>query len=173
MTLNLEARLRSPALDLAAVRRLAETLAPWALRRASARPGAVSLSFIGSAAIARVHRDALGAPGETDVVTLAYAATPGFPASAENFVNAALARRRGTDRAALDLTAPERDLAWSPDHELALYIAHGFDHLAGGDDASSAGFAVMRRRELAWIRRAEALGLVAGLFKTPRGGRHV
>ncbi|MGI5868937.1 MAG: rRNA maturation RNAse YbeY [Kiritimatiellia bacterium] len=197
MTLTIEARPRSPALDLAAVRRLAETLADWAAesaardgrkpmwtrrpRRVSAsaardgrKPdfGDVALCFVGPAAIARIHRDALGLPGETDVVTLAYAATPTTPAAAEIFVNAALARRRGADRADLDLTAPERRLVWSPDHELALYIAHGFDHLAGADDATPDGFAAMRQRELDWIRRAEDLGLVAGLFKKP-GDRHV
>ena len=172
MTLTIEARPRSPALDAAAVRRLAETLAAWAGGGGAPDFGAVTLCFVGPAAIARVHRQALGLPGETDVVTLAYAAAPGAPAAAEIFVNPALARRRGADRAALDLTAPERRLAWSPDHELALYIAHGFDHLAGADDAAPAGFAAMRRRELAWIRRADGLGLVAGLFKTP-GGSHV
>ena len=177
MTLTIEARPRSPALDAAAVRRLAGTLAGWAARAAARRGraadfGAVTLCFVGPAAIARIHRQALGLPGETDVVTLAYAAAPGATAAAEIFVNPALALRRGAGRAALDLTAPERRLAWSPDHELALYIAHGFDHLAGADDAAPAGFAAMRRRELAWIRRADGLGLVAGLFKTP-GGSHV
>lgn len=178
MTLTIETSLRNPALDVGAVRRLAETLAGWAARAAARRGqtvdfGDVVLGFVGPAAIARIHRQALGLPGETDVITLAYAAAPGTPACAEIFVNPALAFRRGTDRAALDLTAAERRLPWSPDHELALYIAHGFDHLSGADDADSAGFAAMRRRELVWIRRADGLGLVAGLFKKFPGGRYV
>ena len=103
MTLIIEARPRSPALDAAAVRRLAGTLAGWAARAAARRGrasdfGAVTLCFVGPAAIARIHRQALGLPGETDVVTLAYAAAPGATAAAEIFVNPALALRRGADR---------------------------------------------------------------------------
>ena len=67
MTLTIEARPRSPALDAAAVRRLAGTLAGWAARAAARRGrasdfGAVTLCFVGPAAIARIHRQALGLP---------------------------------------------------------------------------------------------------------------
>ena len=45
--------------------------------------------------------------------------------------------------------------------ELALYLAHGLDHLAGRDDAAPAERRAMRRRENGWLA-AEA-GAWAGL----------
>jgi ssRNA-specific RNase YbeY (16S rRNA maturation enzyme) len=35
--------------------------------------------------------------------------------------------------------------------ELALYIAHGFDHLSGADDDTPARRAAMRRTEMRWL----------------------
>ncbi|MBQ3810327.1 MAG: hypothetical protein II839_05855, partial [Kiritimatiellae bacterium] len=49
------------------------------------------------------------------------------------------------------LLPDERALRWNADAELALYLAHGFDHLAGSDDATAAGYRAMRRRELRWL----------------------
>ncbi len=46
--------------------------------------------------------------------------------------------------------APNRP-GWSPSRELALYIAHGIDHLHGADDATPKERQRMRRRELRWI----------------------
>ena len=73
--------------------------------------------------------------GTTDVITIPYAETPGAGATAEVFVNADIAAQRGGQRETPDFAADEADGEWSPQHELALYIAHGFDHLAGGDDS--------------------------------------
>jgi len=47
------------------------------------------------------------------------------------------------------------------DYELALYIAHGFDHLSGADDDTDAKRKKMRATETAWLR--EAGDLVDGL----------
>jgi rRNA maturation RNase YbeY len=52
---------------------------------------------------------------------------------------------------------------WPASRELALYLAHGCDHLCGASDDRRADRARMRRRELRWLRDAERLGLVAGL----------
>ncbi len=38
--------------------------------------------------------------------------------------------------------------------ELALYIAHGCDHLSGEDDKTPAQRQRMRRRELRWLKEA-------------------
>ena len=38
-----------------------------------------------------------------------------------------------------------------PARELALYLAHGLDHLAGADDDVPARRRAMRRRETAWL----------------------
>jgi rRNA maturation RNase YbeY len=45
-------------------------------------------------------------------------------------------------------------------HELALYLAHGLDHLTGADDNTPARRRAMRQRELGWLRRARAAGLL-------------
>jgi len=54
--------------------------------------------------------------------------------------------------------------AGGPDRELALYLAHGCDHLAGADDATPRQRAAMRRRELRWLRAAAHADLLMGLF---------
>ena len=77
---------------------------------------------------------------QTDVVAQAYAAVPGVCAeTAELILNAERARIEGRRR----LGGPAR--------ELALYLAHGLDHLAGHDDDTPARRRAMRRRELAWL----------------------
>jgi ssRNA-specific RNase YbeY (16S rRNA maturation enzyme) len=64
--------------------------------------------------------------------------------SAEIFVN--------VERAVV--TAQKRN-GWSASKELALYIAHGCDHLISGEnDANAAERMRMRRRELRWLREA-------------------
>ena len=77
---------------------------------------------------------------QTDVVVQAYAAVPGVvPATAEVILNAERAGAEGGRRAG------------GPARELALYLAHGMDHLAGHDDATAAGRRAMRRRETGWL----------------------
>ncbi len=53
--------------------------------------------------------------------------------------------------------APQR-AGWSPGHELALYLAHGIDHLHGADDATPPLRRTMRRRELRWLKRLAQQG---------------
>jgi len=48
-----------------------------------------------------------------------------------------------------------RRRGWSASRELALYIAHGCDHLNDAEDATPAGRQRMRRRELRWLRRVQ------------------
>jgi rRNA maturation RNase YbeY len=50
------------------------------------------------------------------------------------------------------------------DHEFALYLAHGCDHLAGHDDRTIRERNKMRRRELLWLKKAARLRLLSGLF---------
>lgn len=171
---TLTMRLRT-GIDKAAVHRLAESLLAMADAVAS-KNGAphfaeISLFMTGDRTMERVHMDAMGLEGTTDVVTLPYAEIPGVGATAEIFVNADLAAERGKDRAALELVADEGAGEWSPQHELALYIAHGFDHLAGGEDSAAAGFRAMRLREIRWVRKAETAGLLAGLYKNKGGSQ--
>ena len=82
---------------------------------------------------------------QTDVVSQAYAAVPGVgAATAELILNAERARAEGRTRAG------------GPARELALYLAHGLDHLAGADDDTPARRRAMRRRETAWLDAAPA-----------------
>ena len=77
---------------------------------------------------------------QTDVVAQAYAAVPGVcGATAELILNAERAQAEGRARAG------------GPARELALYLAHGLDHLAGADDDTPAARRAMRRRETDWL----------------------
>lgn len=76
---------------------------------------------------------------QTDVISLSYAPLPGVPPSAELVVNAERALLEGARRPG------------GPPRELALYLAHGIDHLAGRDDDTPARRRSMRRRETAWL----------------------
>lgn len=77
---------------------------------------------------------------QTDVVSQSYAAIPGVsPATAELVLNAERALAEGARRPG------------GPARELALYLAHGLDHLAGHDDDTPARRRAMRRRETAWL----------------------
>lgn len=100
---------------------------------------------------AETHAAINGAEGPTDVTTQRYDAMPGERDGVygELYVNAARA-----------LAAAPRRRGWSAAKELLLYVAHGMDHLTGADDLDERGYAVMRRRELAWLHAAAALFMV-------------
>ncbi len=86
-----------------------------------------------------------GVRAQTDVVAQAYAAVPGAaPATAAIILNAERAHAEGKTRPG------------GPARELALYLAHGLDHLAGADDDTPARRRAMRRRETAWLDAAPA-----------------
>ncbi len=147
--LNVQRRYR---LDTAALRRLALSLAARAQASALEREPwrEVAVHLLDDASIAPVNATVLGHTGATDVITQRYQACPGEPAGlvGELFVNVERAVR-----------AAARRPGWSPDRELALYLAHGLDHLAGADDQTPAARARMRRRELRWLRLTPAAAL--------------
>lgn len=121
--LSLTHRARATAYDRARLGQLAAAALPHCLATAQknnaelASLPAVEISILGTRAMARVHRDFLGIPGPTDVITFPYG---------EILVCAPVAAAR----------APE--FAHTPTEELALYIIHGLLHLSGHDDASAA-----------------------------------
>ena len=145
---------RTARLDAAALKRLALALAGLAQART---PGEtwreVSVYLLDDAGIAPVNASILAHEGATDVITQRYEPIPGEPDGlvGELFVNVERARDAARKRG-----------GWSADRELALYVAHGFDHLTGADDGTPPERARMRRRELAWLKR---LSLTA-LFQT-------
>ena len=101
--------------------------------------------------IVAANRAVFGRDYITDVISLSYPPMPGELGSAgELIINVDLAKREGAHRAG------------GPDRELALYLAHGCDHLAGNDDTMPTQRASMRRRELRWLRAAKTKGLLTG-----------
>jgi ssRNA-specific RNase YbeY (16S rRNA maturation enzyme) len=106
--------------------------------------------------IAQAHARCFGEAHPTDVITQAYRPIPPERSGrAEILINLDRARR------------PPR--GGSPDHELALYLAHGFDHLGGGRDGTATARARMLRRERRWLAaaRQEGVRLEFGLDEAP------
>lgn len=89
----------------------------------------LAVTLLDDAGITGLNREYFGHDTATDVISFAYGAGVG-----EIFVNAERARRA-------------RRPAW----ELALYIAHGCDHLAGADDNTPARRRRMLARERRWL----------------------
>lgn len=121
--------------------------------RGGCPPGELSIAFLTDAALARLHADFLGDPAPTDVIT--FAGDAGLGLAGEICVSvdtaAAYARAHGGDFSA----------------ELALYVVHGWLHLAGYDDLQLAKKRAMRRAEgraLRLLKAAKALPR----FATPR-----
>ena len=110
---------------------------------------AVSLVLTDNAGIRRIKSKYMHIAEVTDVIAFRYASLPGETDSAwgDVFVNVQRA-------AEYTLTSGNRS------RELALYIAHGCDHLAGEVDDSPAAYARMRRRELRWLKNAASDGLL-------------
>jgi probable rRNA maturation factor len=109
--------------------------------------GELSVVFVGDAEIARIHGDFLNDPTPTDVIT--FPADPAMDFGGEIFVSAdhahAFAARKGLPFA----------------RELALYLVHGYLHLAGYDDLQPEKKRKMRRAE------AKALELLENAHAVP------
>lgn len=113
--------------------------------------GEMTVVLVDDAGSHEVNRVQLGHDYPTDVISFNYAPIPGEAAdgcSGEIVVNAEQACRMGRRYGGAA-------------HELALYIAHGCDHLTGGDDSTPVQRRQMRRRELRWVKEAQNAGLLA------------
>jgi ssRNA-specific RNase YbeY (16S rRNA maturation enzyme) len=111
----------------------------------------VTVVLTGDREMRRLKRLHFGEDVVTDVISLAYAPIPGEcpgAPTADVYVNVQQALR----------VAGRRAVA----REWALYLAHGIDHLRGGRDEVPAGRVSMRRRDLRWVRWAQAQGLLDG-----------
>jgi len=146
MRISIHNAQRRFTLDTAALKRLTLALAGLARARLPNEPAwqEVTIHLLDDAGIAPVNTAIMAHGGSTDAITQRYEPVPGEPDGlvGELFVNVERAARAAPRRA-----------AWSADRELALYLAHGFDHLTGADDHTPAERARMRRRELAWLKR--------------------
>jgi probable rRNA maturation factor len=122
------------------------------LRAAAARSPAawdeVSVVLTDHAGMRAVNREFLGSDDTTDVISFRYPPRPGAPdtrPSGEIIVNVEQACASGPSWG-----------GWQ--RELALYLAHGVDHLSGADDDSPVRRRRMRRRELRWLQAARKAG---------------
>lgn len=109
-------------------------------------PGEISFAFLTDAALAQLHDEFLDDPAPTDVITFPGEAAEGL--AGEICVS--------VDRAIAEARKRRHPFAL----ELALYLVHGWLHLAGLDDLTAPGRRAMRqgeRRLLAALRRARAL----------------
>ena len=141
-------------LNQTAIRRLTGFLLEKSGKRAGIKWGDVSVVLVDNKESLRINQAHLGHGYATDVISFNFDPIPGEPESGmcgEIVVNVEQACRLGKRYG-------------GPDHELALYIAHGCDHLSGEDDNTPARRQRMRRRELRWVNE----GLRGEGVKGPR-----
>lgn len=121
----------------------------------------VSVVLTDDAGIVPVNRTFLDHARTTDVITFTLLPVPGGGAGTcgEIHLNVQRALEEGARRGGS--TALTTDNA---SDELALYLAHGCDHLTGANDRTLMQRRRMRRRELLWIQRARRAGFMAGLW---------
>ena len=116
--------------------------------------GEVCIVLVDDDGIMQTNREYFGKNRPTDVISFNYEPIPGEEDewTGDLIINVDRAVKEGNDRGAVS-------------YELALYIAHGFDHLSGAEDDTDAKRAAMRATETAWLLEASTAGLVEGLFK--------
>ena len=142
MKIHVQNRQRAVPVDLAWLRRFAavalEKCAPYSADRGFAlmHLPEIEVALVSDRVIARVHREFMGLPGATDVITFAHG---------EIVISAQTAQ----------LYAQEyrHPLA----HELALYTVHGLLHLNGYEDATARAAARMHRTQDRILRACLAL----------------
>jgi len=105
--------------------------------------------------ITQSNREYFGKNCPTDVISFRYDPIPGEDEhlSGDLLVN--------VDRAILEGTA-----RGNTDYELALYIAHGFDHLSGAEDDTPGKQKKMRATETAWLCTVSKKGYIKNLIQS-------
>jgi len=113
----------------------------------------MSLLLTDDKGIRKIKRQFFDIDCVTDVISFSLQPQPadGDRQTAEIVVNVERACLEGKKRRGLE-------------HEFALYLAHGCDHLAGHDDRITRERKNMRWRELRWLREAAKLNLLTDLF---------
>ncbi len=111
----------------------------------------VCIVLVDDALITQTNREYFAKDRPTDVISFRYDPVPGEDDawSGDLIINVDRAVQVGPDHQ-------------GPDYELALYIAHGFDHLTGAEDDTDSRRKKMRATETRWLR--EAGDLAEGLF---------
>jgi len=133
-----------------ALRKLLQFFLMKSANRTGIRWGEVSVVLVDDSGSRDVNEAYLGHAYATDVISFNLDPVPGEAdpgLCGEIIVNVEEARQKGC-------------LYGGANHELALYIAHGCDHLSGEDDQTPSQRQRMRRRELRWLKEARAKGLM-------------
>ena len=141
--------------DAAPVVRLIHFFLPRAARANRARAWAEILVHIADDdGIRAANLSVFGRDYVTDVISLAYPPLPGEGAgwTGEIVVNLQRARESAIPRS-------------PPPRELALYLAHGCDHLHGASDSTPRRRARMLARESRWVLAAATSGLLGPRFR--------
>jgi probable rRNA maturation factor len=140
------------SLNLKAIQTLSNGLAERLEKKeADGRWGEVSIVLTDDSGITSANREFFGKDRPTDVISFRYDPVPGEEeTTGDLIVNVDCAVREGPAHDGLDA-------------ELALYIAHGFNHLSGADDDTPARRAAMRRTEKRWLKSL----YTSGFFQTP------
>ena len=114
----------------------------------------ISIVLVDDAEIIEINKHFLNRSYPTDVICFYYPQERGIyaGADAEIIVNVQRALVEGSKHNGASI-------------ELALYIAHGCDHLTGEDDRTDRGQRRMHQRELRWLRKARKSELLSSLFR--------
>ena len=152
MKIELTHRQNRYTLDEAALERFAE----WVMDKIAALDPSFNWTELSIVltddTIRELNRDWFGKDTVTDVISFAYPdAGLGGGDTGEIILN-------------LDQAAGEGRLRESPDHELALYLAHGCHHLTGAEDDTPARKQAMLALESAWVEEARAQNLIGPFF---------
>lgn len=123
-----------------------EEVAARCLSEEQVATATISLVFVDDAEIHRINRQYLQHDYPTDVISFLLnspqnSAPDDGPRGRGKFLDGEIFV--STDTAA----AAARQLDWSPDSELVLYVVHGLLHLAGYDDLTPGERRLMRQRE--------------------------
>ena len=115
---------------------------------------AVNIILADDAVIQSVNAGFLSHDYPTDVIAFNYAPVPGGEpgATGELVINAERAQRIGHRYG-------------GPERELALYVAHGCDHLSGAEDGTPEERRRMRARECRWLRASGVRDRIRGLIR--------
>ena len=104
--------------------------------------------------ITQSNREYFGKNRPTDVISFRYNPIPGEDEklSGDLLVNVDRAIQEGTARG-------------NTNYELALYIAHGFDHLSGAEDDTPEKQKKMHNTETAWLHTLSKKGYIKELLQ--------
>lgn len=134
-------------------------LVAWLLEQAAKeKPGfalaELSVALVEDETIAPLNEQFMRHRGPTDVISFQLAPPPGQTSFAgEIVINVQRALEESTRRRG----DPARELAW--------YLAHGIDHLAGATDRTAAQRAAMHKREKRWLNAAAKTGMLKALIR--------